>query len=121
MEKFRLIITIIVLITVLGIILSACRFGRHTRIVENGNGHHLSIESYGKVYFNRDGTAINYISPGGRLEYHNDGRDLEAENDHHGGIKYALTQDGETLDPNAHRAFIAEAVRVMIAKGYHSN
>jgi hypothetical protein len=121
MKDFRLIITIAVLITVLGIILMSCHFGRHTTIIENSNGHYLRIKSYGKVYFNRDQTGVDYISRGGYLEYRNNDRELRAENDHHGGIRYELTEDGRKLDPNTNKAFIAEAVRTMISKGYHSN
>lgn len=121
MKDFRLLITIAVLIMVLGIILMSCHFGRHTTIIENGNGHYLRIESYGKVYFNKDQTAIDYISRGGYLEYRDDDRELRAESDHHGDIKYELTEDGRKLDPNANRRFIADAIRIMISKGYHSN
>jgi len=121
MEKFRTIILITVLIAVLGIILTACHFGRHTTIVENGNGRELRIESYGKVYFNREETAIDYISPGGHLEYRNNNKELRAEKDRRGGIKYELMEDGQALDPGTHRAFITEAIRVMVSKGYHTN
>jgi hypothetical protein len=101
MKNFRLGI----LIAVLGTITTACHFGRHTTIVENGNGHNLRIESFGKVYF----------------KYKNDNKELKAENDHHGGVKYELIANGQQLKPNSNRAFIADAVKVMIAKGYHSN
>ncbi|MBS1532528.1 MAG: hypothetical protein JSU01_19650 [Bacteroidetes bacterium] len=117
MKNFRQII----LIVLLGSAITACHFGRHTTIIENGNGHYLRIESYGRVYFNRDGTGISYISHGGYLQYRNNDRELRAENDHHGGIKYELTEDGRQLNTDSNRAFIAEAVRIMIAKGYHSN
>jgi hypothetical protein len=121
MKNFRLIITIAVLIAVLGIILTSCRFGRHTVIVENGNGHELRIESYGKVHFNRDGNGIAYISSGGYLDYKNDNKELRAENGPHGSIKYELTDNGRKLNPDSSEQFIAEAVYVMIQKGYHSN
>ena len=121
MEKFRLVITIAVLVAVVGIILTACHFGRHTTIIENGNGHELRIESYGKVEFNPAGTEIAYVSRGGYLKYKNNDRELRAENDYHGGVKYELSEYGQKLNPNTHRAFIAEAVRIMISKGYHSN
>jgi len=122
MEKFRLVIIITVLIAVLGIILTSCHFGRHTTIVENGNGHNLRIESSGKVYSNPAGTEIAYVSRGGYLKYQNDNKELKAENDGHGGVKYELIDYGQKLDPNTNgRAFIADAVKVMIAKGYHSN
>jgi len=117
MKNFRLGI----LIAVLGTITTACHFGRHTTIVENGNGHNLRIESFGKVYFNRAGTEIAYVSRGGYLKYKNDNKELKAENDHHGGVKYELIANGQQLKPNSNRAFIADAVKVMIAKGYHSN
>jgi len=120
MEKFRTIIVITVVIAVLGIILTACHFGRSTTIVENGNGHELRIKSYGKIYFNRDETEIAYISHGGHLEYHNDGKELKAENGPN-GVKYELSENGRVLNPDSSRAFIAEAVRIMVRKGYHSN
>lgn len=120
MKNFRLIMTFAVLLAVLGIILTSCHFGRSTTIVENGNGHELRIKSYGKIYFNRDETEIAYISHGGHLEYHNDGKELTAENGSH-GIKYDLSENGRALNPDSNRAFIAEAVRVMVRKGYRSN
>jgi hypothetical protein len=118
MKKF----TTFLFVAALSIIITSCHFGRHTRIIENGNGHYLSIESYGKVYFNRAGTDIAYISRGGYLNYRNDNKELRAENDNHGGIKYELMEDGQKLEPNSNdRAFIADAVKIMMAKGYHSN
>jgi len=120
MKKFRLIITVAVLVAVLGIILTSCHFGRSTTIVENGNGHELRIESHGKVYFNKDDTEITYISRGGHLEYSNDGKKLKAENGPN-GIKYELSEGGRVLNRDSSRAFIAEAIRVMVRKGYRSN
>jgi hypothetical protein len=117
MKKFG----IFLFITALSAIITSCHFGRHTTIIENGNGHNLRIESSGKVYFNPSGTEIVYVSRGGYLKYKNDDKELKAENDHHGGVKYELMDYGQKLDPNSNRAFIAQAVRVMIAKGYHSN
>lgn len=118
MKKLRIFLAI----AALGLLTASCRFGRHTTIIENGNGHSLRIESYGKVYFNRAGTDIAYISRGGYLEYRNNDNHLKAENDGHGGIRYELDADGQKLDPNGDgRPFIAEAVKVMIQKGYHSN
>jgi len=113
---------IFLVIAALSVITTSCHFGKHTRIIETGNHYYLSIESYGKVYFNREGTEIAYISHGGYLEYRNNNRELKAENDRRGGIKYELMEDGQKLDPNSNgRAFIADAVKVMIKKGYHSN
>jgi len=103
--------------------LSACHLGRkHTTIVENGNGHYLKIESWGKVYFNRDETAIAYMSPGSQLKYQYNDAILEAENDGHGGVKYSLEVGGEKKDiKELGTPFIAEAVRTMIRKGYRGN
>ncbi|HVW12596.1 MAG TPA: hypothetical protein VHB54_02170 [Mucilaginibacter sp.] len=117
MKKINLIILFAALAA-----LTACHFGRHTVIVETGNHHYMRIESYGKVYFNPAGTYIAYISRGGYLEYRNDDTRLKAENNGHGGIRYELLQDGEKLDPNSNgRSLIADAVKVMIAKGYKGN
>src|ERR1700739_1676341 len=117
MRKLR----IFLVIAALSSITTSCHFGRHTRIVETGRNHYLSIESYGKVHFNPSGTESVYVARGGYLKYKNDSKELKAENDHHGGVKYELTDYGQKLDPNSHRAFITEAVRIMVSKGYHSN
>ncbi|MFI5161046.1 MAG: hypothetical protein ACHQHN_07195 [Sphingobacteriales bacterium] len=109
----------LLLIAAAGMLITACRFGKHTTIVENGNGHNLRIESYGKVYFNPAGTDIAYISRGGYLEYKNNDKHLKAENDGHGGIRYELDDDGQKLKADSNgREFIAQAIRVMIQKGY---
>jgi len=109
-------------IALLGISITSCHFGRHTTIVENGNGHSLRIESYGKIHFNPAGTDIAYISRGGYLEYQYNDDHLKAENNGHGGIKYELDADGQRLNPNGNgKSFIADAVKMMIKKGYHSN
>lgn len=115
-----MILTLAVLPAELGMILTSCHFGRSTTIVENGNGHELRIESHGRIDFNRDETEIAYISRGGHLEYHNDGKELKAENGPH-GIQYELSENGRMLNPDSNRVFIAEAIRVMVRKGYHSN
>ena len=118
MKKFR----IFLVIAAVSVIITSCHFGRHTRIVETGNNHYLSIESYGKVHFNPSGTEIEYVSRGGYLKYKNDNKELKAENDGQGGVKYELKDYGQKLDPKTNgRAFIADAVRIMIAKGYRSN
>src|ERR1700744_214400 len=118
MKKLRIFLAV----AAVAVLTTSCRFGRHTTILENGNGHNLRIESYGKVHFNPAGTDIAYISMGGYLDYQYDDKHLKAENDGHGGIKYELNADGEKLKADSNgREFIAEAVRVMIQKGYHSN
>jgi hypothetical protein len=114
-------LTIFLVIATMSVITTSCHFGRHTRIVETGTNHYLSIESYGKVYFNHSGTEVVYVSRGGYLRYKNDSKELRAENDHHGGVKYELIDYGQKLEPNSNRAFIADAIRVMIAKGYNPN
>jgi len=118
MKKLRIFLAI----AALGIAITSCHFGRHTIIAENGNGHELRIESYGKIHFNPAGTDIDYISTGGYLDYKYDDKHLKAENDGHGRIKYELDADGQKLDPNGNgHYFIAEAVKLIIKKGYHSN
>ena len=118
MKKLRIFLTI----AALGILTTSCRFGRHTVIAENGNGHNLRIESYGKIHFNPAGTDIAYISSGGYLEYQYDDKHLKAENDGYEHIKYELDADGQKLNPSGNgKSFIADAVKMMIKKGYHSN
>ncbi|HVV55648.1 MAG TPA: hypothetical protein VHC47_10005 [Mucilaginibacter sp.] len=118
MKKIRMIL----LLGTMGGLITACHFRRHTTIIETGTNHYLRIESTGRVRFNQDETGIAYISWGGYLKYTNDQKKLEAENDGHGGIRYELYDGDEKLDPFGNgRQFIAEAVRVMIRKGYHSN
>ncbi|MGN6639265.1 MAG: hypothetical protein ACTHJ8_10175 [Mucilaginibacter sp.] len=112
----------ILLVTIITLPITACHFGRHTTIVEKSNNHYLRIESTGKVYFNNEQTAIIHISSGGYLKYQDDENKLMAENDGRGGIKYDLTAGDEKLDPNGNgKQFIADAIKIMIKKGYHSN
>jgi hypothetical protein len=119
MKKVKLLL----LIAALGVLTVACNFGRRrTTIVETGNNHYIKIESMGTVDFNTEKTAISYISPGGYLNYEYNDNKLKAVNDGHGGVHYELDADGEKLDPAGNgKAFIAEAVKVMIKKGYRSN
>ena len=118
MKKLRILLTVT---TLAG--LSACMWGkRHTTIVETGSGHYLKIESWGKVYFNHEKSAIAYISPGGRLRYQLNDNVLEAENDGHGGIKYLFDIHGEKMDMQGKgKPFIAEAVKTMLRKGYRGD
>lgn len=111
-----------IFLTAIILLTAACHFGRHTTIVEKSNNHYLRIESTGKVYFNNEQTAIIHISSGGYLKYQDDDNKLEAENDGRGGIKYELTAGDEKLDPNGNgKQFIADAIKIMVKKGYRSN
>jgi len=99
---------------------NACRFGRrHSTIVETSNNNYLKIEYAGKVYFNEAGTEISHISPGGYVKYEKNEKKLEAEDNGRGGVKYELYDNGEKLgmDENG-KKFIAEAVHMMMRKGF---
>jgi len=112
-----------VAILVAGMIaLAACTFGHHhhTTVVEKSNDHYLKIEYAGEVSFNNTGTAIESISRNGYVEYQNDDKKLEAKNDGHGGISYELYEGYDKLPlDNKGKAFIANAVKVMMEKTRH--
>lgn len=109
---------------VIGVIalLDGCRIGgRHTVIVENGNGKERRIEYWGHVYFSADSTGIAQISPNGKVKYKNDDFEISAESDYNGRITYQFN-DGEKkkeLDNNE-KISLARAVRDMMKVG-HSN
>jgi hypothetical protein len=106
----------------IGLLLSACHFGRHSTIVETGDHYYLRIEYAGIIHFNDDGTAISSISPGGYVKYENNDKRLEAQNNDQGGISYELSDDGEKLHlDNRGKEFIAQAVRVMLKKNHRPN
>jgi len=116
MKKVR----IITLSAILGILASACHMGRHSTIVETGNGRYLKIEYAGTIHFRYDGSGISSISRGGYIKYQNNDRKLEAHNDGHGGVAYELYDDGEQISyDRGGKEFIAEAVRVMLQKNHH--
>jgi hypothetical protein len=117
MKKLR----ILLLIAVLGAAAASCNFGRgHTTIIENDNNNYLKIEYSGHVHFSDDGTAISSISRGGYVKYQYNNRKLEARNNGNNGVSYELYDNGEKLDPfHNGRPLIAEAVKMMIRKGYH--
>ena len=117
MKKLR----VLLLIAFLSGIAVSCNFGTgHTTIIENDNNHYLKIEYSGHVHFSDDGTAISSISRGGYVKYWYNNRKLEARSNGSGGVSYELYNNGERLDPDHDgKPLIAEAVKMMIRKGYH--
>lgn len=116
MKKIRILLLVMALAG-----LSACHLGRkHSTIVETGNNYYLKIEYSGRVYFNNNGTAISSISQGGYVKYQFNNKKLEAKSNSSGGVNYEIYEDGEKLDPfHDGRPLIAEAVKMMMRKGYH--
>jgi hypothetical protein len=112
---------IFLLIAVLACLITACHFGKgHTTILETGTNYYLKIEYWGYVHFTNDGKAISSISPGGYVKYQFNHKKLEAKNNGTGGVSYEIYDYDEKLDPNRDgKPLIAEAVRMMIRKGYH--
>jgi len=97
-------------------LLSACHHQRN-RVIRVQNDHmSLTIKYVGTVRFNEDGTAIKSISPNGSVSYQKDDKDLYAENDGHGGIRYEL-HDGSSsmIDETERKNFIATTVQEMIS------
>lgn len=107
---------------VIGIIalLDGCHIGgRHTVIVENGNGKERRIEYRGYAYFTPDSTAISRISPNGKVNYKTDDLEIEAESDHAGKITYQFNGGEKHTDlDNNEKASLAKAVRDMMKVGH---
>jgi hypothetical protein len=111
-------------LVVIGVIalLDACHIGgRHTVIVENGNGKERRIEYWGHVYFTADSSGISRISPNGKVKYKNNDFEIIAESDYNGRITYQFN-DGEKkkeLDSDE-KISLARAVRDMMKVGHNN-
>ncbi len=97
--------------------LAACSFGRkHTTIIEKTNNNYLRIEYAGHVSFNTEGSAIDYISPNGYVEYQNNDKKLEAKNNGKGGVSYELYEGYSRISPEQNGKFIADAIKIIVQK-----
>lgn len=94
---------------------TACHFHRHRiRTVSiNTDQTSLKIEYSGKVYFNDEKTAIDYISPGGYVKYKKDDNLFFAKSNDEGEITYKLINGDIKMNYNDEGAkfFIARAVK----------
>lgn len=101
---------------IFALLTAACGYsGRHTVIAEKAPGRDLRIEYRGNIYFNKEGTAIERITPNGYAKYNLNGNEMIAESDGYGQITYQINNHGleKTLDNNE-KDFVAMAVRDMI-------
>lgn len=109
-------------LVVIGIIalLDGCHIGgRHTVIVENGNGKERRIEYRGYAYFTPDSSAISRISPNGTVIYKNDEVEIKAESDHAGNITYQFNGGEKHTDlDKGEKMSLAQAVRDMMKVGH---
>ena len=94
---------------------TACHFHRHRiRTVSiNTDQTSLKIEYSGKVYFNDEKTAIDYISPGGYVKYKKDDNLFFAKSNDESEITYKLINGDIKMNYNDEGAkfFIARAVK----------
>ncbi len=84
----------LVFLAVLCIATACLRRGPITTIKVSDGHSLLKIEYSGKVVFNRAGTAITGISPGGYVKYDRDGRVFSASGDERGRVTYFLEGRG---------------------------
>jgi len=100
--------------------LDGCHIGgRHTVIVENGNGKERRIEYRGYAYFTPDSSAISRISPNGTVIYKNDEVEIKAESDHAGNITYQFNGGEKHTDlDKGEKMSLAQAVRDMMKVGH---
>ncbi|MGC4101036.1 hypothetical protein [Ferruginibacter sp.] len=105
----------------LGLLLSvACNLGSGTRVVSVNNGNEtLKIEYKGELFFNTAGTAIDEISPGGRVKYRRNDKELVAEPGDSGNVVYKIYFDDKKMNNNdsAVKTFFAAALQE-IAENY---
>ena len=114
MKKMRI---LLLLVAAICLTVSACR--RHSTIIETGDNYYMKIEYSGSVHFSIDGRTITGISHGGYLKYQRNEKKLEARNDGNGGVRFELLDYGDPVAPKDQKAFIANAVRVMLQKNHH--
>jgi hypothetical protein len=93
------------------LITASCKQGSVTRITTDDNGSKKSIEYSGQIVFNKERTAIDYISDGGYLKFEREGQKIEAESKRKGKIKYKYNGDETTMLSKEGRLFLSEAVK----------
>lgn len=112
---------VLIVIGIIGLLAGCHIGGRHTVIVENGNGKERRIEYRGYAYFTSDSTAISRISPGGTVMYKTNDVEIQAESDHAGNITYQFNGGEKHTDlDNNEKISLARAVKDMMKVG-HSN
>lgn len=98
----------------------SCKHG-NTIITSDGKNH-LEINYSGKITFNEDETAVESMSPDGYLRFRNNDKELVAESNYHGEIKYELYNNGKRIDPDETdgKKFVADAINDMINIGFNA-
>lgn len=114
MKKLKIIVAVIVFITVA----TSCKRGNS--IVVKNDSDYLSINYLGEVRFSDDEKSIQSISLDGYLKFTKNDKELLAESNAHGEVRYELYVEGKKLsaDNNNAKLFIAEAIKEMIANGF---
>lgn len=101
----------------------ACHAPNRHVVIKTGDNYNMtSIEYWGRVVFNKEGTAITRISPNGSVKYNHNDQQLLAESDYRGHITYRIN-DGEKeqqLSPQE-KLFVAGAVKEMIKLGHNDH
>jgi hypothetical protein len=95
---------------------------RGNTIITSDGKNHLEINYSGKITFNEDETAIENMSPDGYLRFRNNDKELVAESNYHGEIKYELYNNGKRIDPGETdgKKFVADAINDMINIGFNA-
>jgi hypothetical protein len=94
--------------------------GATTISIKDGNSS-VQIKHAGTIKLNDNETAIASISPGGYLNYSNNGKEMIAKSDAKGVVTYTLRENGGQLDANdaTGQRFITQILREMYSYGYN--
>ena len=105
-------------------ILCSCH-GKHrpvTTIQSKDNTNTITIRYDGTVSFTADSSAIEGLSPMSTLHYSNNDNDLQVTSNEQGQLTFEMSENGNILLMDSiGKAFVAKAVKVMIAQGVGKN
>lgn len=102
---------------------AACHAPNRHVVIKTGDNYDMTrIEYWGRVVFNKEGTAITRISPNGSVKYIRNDQQLFAESGYRGRITYQINngKKEEQLSPQE-RLFVAAAVKEMIKAGHNDH
>lgn len=113
------IIKISLLPVLLSIFLLSCHGHRPvTTIVTSNDNDYIKIKYNGTISFTPDSTGIEGLSPESTLSYRKNSDYLLVNSNEKGQLSFEMTENGKTLLMDQQgKAFIAKAVKVMIAQG----
>ena len=103
------------IIFLLAIIATGCHHSRHrtTTIRVRNHNSTLKIQYAGKIVFNENETAIEYLSPNGFVKYRKDNQTFAVRRQGNGKLTYEIQDGNRWLDYNDAYAkvFVAKVVK----------